>query len=74
MLHESQTLLLLLGTLYGGGYNCKTNETNKFEDEEVGIWNKVRQIFFENNTKYIQVPAWTNWILKMIKEKVNVEK
>ena len=55
-------------------YGRDTGDTKKFEDEEVGIWNKVRQIFFENNTKYIQVPAWTNWILKMIKEKVNVEK
>ena len=54
MLHASQILLLLLGTLYGGGYNCKTNETMKFEDEEVGIWNKVRQIFFESWTQTTQ--------------------
>ena len=26
-----------------------------------------------NDTKYIQVLAWTNWILKEIKGKVNVE-
>ena len=43
------------GTVYGGGYNCKTGKTSKFEGEEVGIWNKVSEIarssFLETNTK-----------------------
>merc|ERR1711874_545064 len=45
----------IIGTVYGGGYNCKTGKTSKFEGEEVGIWNKVS--------------AHTEWILDQLEEK-----
>jgi len=46
---------VIIGTVYGGGYNCKTGKTSKFEGEEVGIWNKVS--------------AHTEWILDQLEEK-----
>ena len=49
----------LLGTVWGGGYNCKTGEITLFEGEKVGVWNKVCEmpvkaswtpVFFELKT------------------------
>ena len=30
------------GTVYGGGYDCKTGKTSTFEGSINGVWNRVR--------------------------------
>ena len=32
---------VLIGTVYGGGYDCRTDKVSKFEGSENGVWNKV---------------------------------
>ena len=32
---------VLIGTVYGAGYDCRTDKVSKFEGSENGVWNKV---------------------------------
>jgi len=45
---------VIIGTVYGGGYNCETGQKTQFEGEDVGVWNKVS--------------AHTTWILEHLSE------
>ena len=31
----------LIGTVQGGGYDCRKNKVYKFEGSDNGVWNKV---------------------------------
>lgn len=31
----------IVGTVYGGGYNCRTDTAKVFEGVSEGLWNKV---------------------------------
>ena len=39
--NPSSKAFTIIGTLYGGGYNCKTDHVEQFEGYSVGVWNKV---------------------------------
>merc|ERR1739845_298334 len=44
----------LIGTLNGGGFNCKTDRISMFEGSNNGLWNKVS--------------AWVNWINEQVNQ------
>ena len=44
----------LIGTVFGGGYNCITDKVDRFEGSDDGIWNMVS--------------AHVGWINKIISE------
>ena len=44
----------IIGTLYGFGYDCRTNSTDDFDGYKGGIWNKVSY--------------WADWIKQKITE------
>ena len=39
--NESSGRYVLIGTVQGGGYDCRTDKVNIFEGSENGLWNKV---------------------------------
>ena len=46
---------ILIGTVYGGGYNCQNNNLGVFEGSTNGLWNMVSN--------------WVKWIrMELIKE------
>merc|ERR1719489_644738 len=49
---EGTNQWVVIGTVYGSGYNCKTGQVSEFEGEKVGVWNKVS--------------AQTDWIMKQL--------
>merc|ERR1719209_1242179 len=49
---EGQHRWVIIGTLFGAGYDCKTGEKGGLEGTEEGIWNKVS--------------AHTKWILEEV--------
>ena len=40
-LNESSSRSVLIGTVNGNGYDCRTGLVGEFEDQRDGIWNKV---------------------------------
>ena len=40
-LNESSSRYVLIGTVNGNGYDCRTGEVREFEGQRDGIWNKV---------------------------------
>ena len=40
-LNECSSRYVLIGTVFGFGYDCTTGKVREFEDERDGIWNKV---------------------------------
>ena len=42
-LNESVSRYTLIGTVFGNGYDCTSNEVNMFEGQTDGIWNKVSE-------------------------------
>ena len=45
---------VIIGTVFGLGYDCKTNTVKKFEGKSDGIWNKVSH--------------WVGWIKEKLAE------
>ena len=39
--NETTSRYVLIGTVFGQGYDCRKNYVNKFEGTTDGIWNKV---------------------------------
>ena len=39
--NTSVSRYVLIGTVKGAGYDCKTNTVNKFEGSTNALWNKV---------------------------------
>ena len=40
-LNKSSSRYVLIGTVHGLGYDCRTHDVNLFEDQTDGIWNKI---------------------------------
>ena len=39
--NETTWSYVLIGTVQGGGYDCRQNKVNTFEGSTNGLWNKV---------------------------------
>merc|ERR1719315_288226 len=39
--NKTTSRYVLIGTVYGAGYDCRTDKVSKFEGSENGVWNKV---------------------------------
>ena len=54
MIRNSRTdRFVLIGTVFGQGFNCKTDFVGTFEGQKDGIWNKVsaHMEWIEDNMK-----------------------
>ena len=40
-LNESTTRFVVIGTVFGNGYDCDKEVLNEFEGSRDGVWNKV---------------------------------
>jgi hypothetical protein len=40
---EASKKWIIIGTVNGGGFDCRTGEVNTFEGTDNGLWNKVRK-------------------------------
>ena len=38
---EGSARFVLIGTVQGGGYDCRRDKVNSFEGSTNGVWNKV---------------------------------
>ena len=39
--NQSTQSFVLIGTVHGGGYDCKKDKVRSFEGSKNGVWNKV---------------------------------
>ena len=49
MFYDFTTNILSLGTVQGGGYDCRTNNISETFPFPEGRWNKVREYIDRNN-------------------------
>ena len=52
--NKASKAFTIIGTVHGGGYDCRTNHVTHFEGSDNGVWNKVS--------------AHMGWIKKTVKE------
>jgi hypothetical protein len=56
---------VIIGTLFGGGFDCRTGRTSTFEGSNNGLWNKVGIIEIAVTCYLSQVSSHSNWIKKV---------
>ena len=39
--NKTTSRYVLIGTVHGGGYDCRNDRVTKFEGSDNGLWNKV---------------------------------